>query len=69
MLELGKNSDFYHKNISKIVNQSNIDKLFVYGKNVFKTYQETHKRKQGNVLHLNLLQIFQLHFLYLSFER
>ena len=50
MLELGKNSDFYHKNISKIVNQSNIDKLFVYGKNVFKTYQETHKRKQGNVL-------------------
>ena len=29
---------------------SNIDKLFVYGKNTFKTYQKTYKVKQGNIL-------------------
>ena len=32
MLELGKNSSMYHKNISKIINKSDIDKTFVYGK-------------------------------------
>ena len=50
MLELGKKSSFYHKDLSNFINHSNIDKLFVYGKNAFKTYQETYKRKQGNIL-------------------
>jgi len=50
MLELGKKSDNYHKNLAHFINQSDIDKLFVYGKDAFKTYQKTYKAKQGNIL-------------------
>ena len=50
MLELGKKSDMYHKNLSHIINESDIDRLFIYGKNAFKTYQKTYKAKQGNIL-------------------
>jgi len=50
MLELGKKSDNYHKNLAHFINHSDIDKLFVYGKNAFKTYQKTYKVKQGNIL-------------------
>ena len=50
MLELGKESDNYHKNLARFINRSNIDKLFVYGKNAFKVYQKTYKSKQGNIL-------------------
>ena len=50
MLELGKKSDFYHKNLSKVINIADIDKLFVYGDQVIKTYKCTSKSKQGNVL-------------------
>jgi len=50
MLELGKKSDNYHKNLANFINRSDIDKLFVYGKNAFKTYQKTYKAKQGNIL-------------------
>jgi len=50
MLELGKKSDIYHKNLSYFINKSDIDKLFIYGKNAFKTYQKTYKSKQGNIL-------------------
>jgi UDP-N-acetylmuramyl pentapeptide synthase len=50
MLELGKKSDNYHKNLSYFINKSDIDKLFIYGKNAFKTYQKTYKAKQGNIL-------------------
>jgi len=50
MLELGKNSHIYHKNLSNFINHSDIDKLFVYGKKAFKTYQRTYKAKQGNIL-------------------
>jgi murE/murF fusion protein len=54
MLELGKKSANYHKNLAHFINRSDIDKLFVYGKNAFKTYQKTYKAKQGNILqHLN----------------
>jgi murE/murF fusion protein len=49
-LELGKKSDIYHKNLAHFINRSDIDKLFVYGKNAFKTYQKTYKSKQGNIL-------------------
>ena len=31
MLELGKNSHIYHKKISKFINNSDIDKTYVYG--------------------------------------
>ena len=50
MLELGKKSDIYHKNLSHFINESDIDQLFIYGKNAFKTYQKTYKAKRGNVL-------------------
>ncbi|OUW62271.1 MAG: UDP-N-acetylmuramoyl-L-alanyl-D-glutamate--2,6-diaminopimelate ligase [Pelagibacterales bacterium MED-G40] len=50
MLELGNKSDFYHKNLSKIINSSNIDKLFVYGEKALKTYKYISKKKQGNIL-------------------
>jgi len=50
MLELGKESDNYHKNLARFINRSNIDKLFVYGENAFKTYQKTYKSKRGNIL-------------------
>ena len=50
MLELGKKSDNYHTNLAHFINRSNIDKLFVYGENAFKTYQKTYKAKQGNIL-------------------
>ena len=50
MLELGKESDNYHKNLPRFINRSDIDKLFVYGKNAFKVYQKTYKSKQGNIL-------------------
>ena len=50
MLELGKKSDNYHKNLANLINRSDIDKLFVYGKNAFKTYQKTYKAKRGNIL-------------------
>jgi len=50
MLELGKRSDNYHKNLADFINHSDIDKLFVYGENAFKTYQKIYKAKQGNIL-------------------
>jgi murE/murF fusion protein len=50
MLELGKKTDKYHKNLAHFINHSDIDKLFVYGENAFKTYQKTYKTKQGNIL-------------------
>jgi len=50
MLELGQKSDKYHENLAYFINHSDIDKLFVYGKSAFKTYQKTYKSKQGNIL-------------------
>ena len=50
MLELGKESENYHKNLARFINHSDIDKLFIFGKNAFKTYQKTYKSKQGNIL-------------------
>jgi len=50
MLELGKKTNNYHKNLANYINRSDIDKLFVYGKNAFKTYQKTYKAKRGNIL-------------------
>ena len=50
MLELGNKSDFYHKNLSKIINNTDIDKVFVYGDKILKTYKYTLKKKQGNIL-------------------
>ena len=50
MLELGKKSIFYHKKISKLINNSDIDKTFVYGKNVSETFKFLKKKKKGKIL-------------------
>ncbi len=50
MLELGKNSNIYHKKISKFINNSDIDKTFVYGNKAFVTYKFLKKRKKGEVV-------------------
>jgi len=50
MLELGKNSHIYHKKISKLINNSDIDKTFVYGNKAFETYRFLKRHKRGEVV-------------------
>ena len=50
MLELGKNSHIYHKKISKLINNSDIDKTFVYGDKASETYRFLKKHKRGEVV-------------------
>ncbi len=50
MLELGKNSQNYHKRISKFINNSDIDKTFVYGKHSEETYKLLKNRKKGAIV-------------------
>ena len=50
MLELGKNSHIYHKKISKLINNSDIDKTFVYGKKTMETYKSLKKNKRGEII-------------------
>ena len=49
MLELGKKSDIYHKNLSKLINSSDIDKVFVKGEKTLFTYKNLKKEKRGNI--------------------
>ncbi len=53
MLELGKKSEFYHKELSRVINSSDIDKVFVKGKNTLFTYKKLKKNKRGNILQCN----------------
>ena len=50
MLELGHKSEKYHKDLSKVINKSNIDKVFIKGEKTLFTYKNLHKNKQGNIL-------------------
>ena len=50
MLELGDKSTQLHQNLSKVINKSSIDKLFVHGKDIINTYKYVNKKKQGNIL-------------------
>ncbi len=50
MLELGKNSHIYHKKISEFINNSDIDKTYVYGSKAFETYRLIRKQKRGEVI-------------------
>jgi len=50
MLELGNKSNFYHKNLSQIINNTDIDKVFVYGDKVLATYKHIKKSKKGSIL-------------------
>ena len=49
MLELGKKSTKLHKELSIIINRSDIDKVFVYGKYIKETYNYLLANKKGKV--------------------
>ncbi len=50
MLELGSKSKKYHEELSKVINKSDIDKVFVKGKKSIFTYKRLNKNKRGNIL-------------------
>ena len=49
MLELGKKSEVLHKRLSKVINNSDIDKVFVKGSKTLTTYKNIVKNKRGNI--------------------
>ena len=51
MLELGKKSRLLHKDLSKVINSSDIDKVFVKGTKTLTTYKNIVKNKRGNIFH------------------
>ena len=53
MLELGKKSKIYHAKLSKLINSSDIDKVFVKGENSLFTYKNLIKNKRGNIIQCN----------------
>jgi murE/murF fusion protein len=53
MLELGSRSKKYHEEISKVINRSNIDKVFIKGNKTIFTYKHINKNKRGNILQNN----------------
>ncbi len=53
MLELGSRSEFYHKELSKLINSSDIDKVFIKGEKSFYTYKYLKKEKRGNIFQSN----------------
>ena len=50
MLELGSKSNKYHEQLSKVINNSDIDKVFIKGKKTIFTYKQLNKNKRGNIL-------------------
>ena len=51
MLELGK-SELYHRVLSQVINNSDIDKVFVKGEKSLFTFKNLNK-KRGNILQSN----------------
>ena len=49
MLELGSKSNNLHKELATSVNKSDIDKVFVYGKYIKKTFNLLSQKKRGKV--------------------
>ncbi len=49
MLELGKKSEILHKNISKVINNSDIDKVFIKGNKTLTTFKNIDRAKRGNI--------------------
>tara|TARA_Y100000590_G_scaffold127375_1_gene145649 strand:+ start:2895 stop:5738 length:2844 start_codon:yes stop_codon:yes gene_type:complete len=50
MLELGKFSNKLHIDSSKFVNNTNINKVYVYGKSIISTFNKIRPQKKGRVL-------------------
>ena len=53
MLELGSKSKKYHEELSKVINNSDIDKVFIKGKKTIFTYKHLIREKRGNILQNN----------------
>ena len=53
MLELGYRSKKFHEELSKVINNSDIDKVFIKGKKTIFTYKHLNKDKRGNILQNN----------------
>ena len=53
MLELGKHSIKQHKSISKIINKTKINKVYVFGKYIKETFKGIKPNKKGKVLNDN----------------
>ncbi len=53
MLELGSRSKKYHEELSRVINRSDIDKVFVKGNKTIFTYKYLNKDKRGNILQNN----------------
>ena len=49
MLELGKKTKKFHRELSNVINKSDIDKVFVYGKYIKETFNLLSKSKKGKV--------------------
>ena len=50
MLELGKYTKKLHIKAAQNVNNSNINKVYVYGKNIVHTFNKIRPQKRGKVL-------------------
>ena len=60
MLELGKKTKKFHKELSSVINKSDVDKVFVYGKYIKETFNHLHANKKGKVFN-NLKEAYD-HF-------
>ena len=49
MLELGNKSERLHEDLSKVINNSDIDKVFIKGSKTLTTYRNIDKKKRGNI--------------------
>ena len=49
MLELGENSKILHKSLSREINKTDIDKVFVYGKYSVETFNSLIEKKKGRI--------------------
>ena len=49
MLELGKKSKNLHRELSSVINRSDIDKVFVYGKHIKETFNLLSLSKKGRI--------------------
>ncbi len=49
MLELGKKSEKLHEDLSKVINNSDIDKVFIKGNKTLLTFRKINKNKRGNI--------------------
>ena len=54
MLELGKKSEKYHSDLSRLINRSDIDKVFVKGNKASLIFDKISKSNKGRILNNKL---------------